>query len=106
MKSSWRSAFLITMFSMTMFALSSADIVTSAAEMNGIMMSGEKMMLVHAGKKDVPLTREMIMSDGTKVEPDGVLLLKDGSKSRLQNGEMIMMDGHIMRGGKPVAMCH
>jgi hypothetical protein len=31
---------------------------------------------------------------------------KDGKEFHLQNGEIILMDGHLMEGGKAAAMCH
>jgi len=46
------------------------------------------------------------MSDGTMVEVDGTVKSKDGKEFHLQNGEIILMDGHLMEGGKAAPMCH
>jgi len=46
------------------------------------------------------------MSDGTTVSVDGIVRSRNGKEFRLQNGEMIMMDGHLMKGGKAASMSH
>lgn len=77
-----------------------------ARDMNAIMMSGGKMVVMEDGKKNSTLEQETILSDGTRVGPDGTIRRKDGVEIRLKQGEMIMMDGHIMHGGKASGMCH
>jgi hypothetical protein len=72
--------------------------------MDGVMMYGGKMMMMKAGHPATPMDHEVTMSDGTKVEVDGTVKSNDGKIFHLQNGEMIMMDGHLMKGGKAVPM--
>jgi hypothetical protein len=72
----------------------------TAADMDGVMMHGGKMMMMKAGHPATAMDHEVTMSDGTKVEVDGTVKSKDGQIFHLQNGEMIMMDGHLMKGGK------
>jgi hypothetical protein len=50
------------------------------------------------------MDHDVTMSDGTVVSVDGTVKTKDGKTFHLRDGEMIMMDGHLMRGGKPAAM--
>jgi hypothetical protein len=71
-----------------------------AADMDGVMMHGGKMMMMKAGHPATPMDHEVTMSDGSKVEVDGTVKPQDGKIFHLQNGEMIMMDGHLMKGGK------
>jgi RNase P/RNase MRP subunit p29 len=77
----------------------------AAADMDGVMMHGGKMMMMKAGHPATAMDHEVTMSDGTKVEVDGTVIPKDGKEFRLQNGETILMDGHLMmKGGKPAPM--
>jgi len=75
-----------------------------AADMDGVMMSGGKMMMMKAGQPATAMDHEVTLSDGTVVSVDGTVKSKDGNEFHLQNGEMIMMDGHLMKGGKPAQM--
>jgi hypothetical protein len=78
----------------------------AAADMDGVMMHGGKMMMIKAGHPATAMDHEVTMSDGTIVEVDGTAKSKDGKEFHLQNGEIILMDGHLMEGGKAAAMCH
>jgi major membrane immunogen (membrane-anchored lipoprotein) len=78
----------------------------AAADMDGVMMHDGKMRMMKAGHPATAMDHEITMSDGTIVEVDGTVKSKDGKTFRLQNGEIIMMDGHLMRGGKAAPMCH
>jgi len=75
-----------------------------AADMDGVMMSNGKMMMMKAGEPATTMEHEVKMSDGTIVSVDGVVKSRDGKKYHLQNGEMIMMDGNLMKGGKAASM--
>ena len=81
-------------------------IAPAAADMDGVMMSAGKMMMMKAGHPATPMDHETTMSDGTIVEVDGTVKLKNGTEFHLQDGEMIMMDGHLMKGGKAAPMSH
>jgi hypothetical protein len=77
-----------------------------AADMDGVMMHDGKMMMMKAGQPATAMDHEVTMSDGTIVSVDGTVKPKNRPEFRLQNGEMILMDGHLMKGGKAVGMCH
>jgi hypothetical protein len=77
-----------------------------AADMDGVMMHDGKMMMMKAGHPATAMDHEVTMSDGTTVSVDGTVKPKNGPEFHLQNDEMIMMDGHLMKGGKAVGMCH
>ncbi len=77
-----------------------------AADIDGVMMSEGKMMVMTQGTPATALDHEMTMSDGSRVEPDGTVKTSDGKEIHLVDGEIIMMDGHVMRGGNPAAMGH
>ncbi len=79
---------------------------TLAADTDGVMMHDGKMMMMKEGHPATAMDHEVTMSDGTIVEVDGTVKSKDGKTFLLQNGEIIMMDGHLMRGGKAAPMCH
>ena len=76
----------------------------AADNMDGVMMSDGIMAMMHAGKPAGLMTHQITMSNGTTVFPDGTVQLKDGTRLRLKNGQMIMMDGHLMEGGKAMRM--
>jgi hypothetical protein len=75
-----------------------------AGDMDGVMMHDGKMMMMKAGQPATAMDREITMADGTVVSLDGTVKRKDGAEFHLQNGEMIMMDGHLLKGSKPAAM--
>jgi hypothetical protein len=81
--------------------ISSARVM--AVEMAGFEMSAGRIVVVK-GDVRTPLTHEATLSDGTKVEPNGTIDFPTGQRTRLENGQMIMGDGHIMRAGKAAAM--
>ena len=101
MRSSRLSVSLIAaIFLLSLFTNSPA-----AADMDGVMMHGGKMMMMKAGHPATAMDHEVIMSDGTKVEVDGTVKPKDGKIFHLQDGETILMDGHLMmKGGKATPM--
>ena len=90
------------------FLISLFESAPAAADMDGVMMHDGKMimMMMKAGHPATPMDHAVTMSDGTIVEVDGTVKSKDGKTFLLQNGEMIMMDGHLMKGGKAAPMCH
>jgi hypothetical protein len=75
-----------------------------AAEMDGVMMRNGKMMIVKHGKPAMPMDDDITVGDGTVVSADGTVKLKGGHEFRMRNGEMMMRDGHLMKGGMPTAM--
>lgn len=90
--------FLLAHFALAPFA--------TAADMDGVMMHDGKMMMMKAGQPATAMDHEVTMSDGTVVSVDGTVKPKNGHEFHLPNGEMIMMNGHLMKGGKAVGMCH
>lgn len=79
--------------------------ISSGADMDGVMMSNGKMMMMKAGRPATAMDQPVTLSDGATVELDGTVKSKDGKELHLHNGDMIMMDGHLMRaGGKPAPM--
>jgi hypothetical protein len=88
------------------FLLSPFAAAPAASDMDGVMMSNGKMMMMKAGEPATAMDHEVKMSDGTTVSVDGIVRSRNGKEFRLQNGEMIMMDGHLMKGGKAASMSH
>ena len=79
-------------------------VAPAAADMDGVMMHDGKMMMMKAGHPATAMDHEITLSDGAIVEIDGTVKSKDGKIFHLQNGEMILMDGHLMKGGKAAPM--
>ncbi len=75
-----------------------------AAGMDGVIMQGEKMMMMKAGKAIDPMAASMTMSNGAVVMPDGTVKEPGGEQLHMKDGQMMMMDGTIMDGGKPKPM--
>jgi hypothetical protein len=76
----------------------------SAAEMEGVMMRNGKMMLMKHGKAAMPMDDDVTMTNGTVVSSDGTIKLKGGREFRMHNGQMMMMDGRLMKGGMATGM--
>ena len=55
------------------------------------LLDGNK-VIVYEGK---PLTMEMTLSNGYKIETDGTIIKKDGTKVLLLEGQCISNDGDI-----------
>jgi hypothetical protein len=75
-----------------------------AAGMDGVIMQNGKMMMMKAGKAMNPMTASMTMSNCAVVLPDGRVKLPGGGELHMKDGQMMMMDGTIMDGGKPKPM--
>ena len=76
----------------------------NAAEMDGVMMRNGKMMIVKHGKPAMPMDEDITVGDGTVISADGNVKLKGGREFRMRNGQVMMRDGHLMKGGMPTAM--
>jgi hypothetical protein len=72
--------------------------------MDGVVMKDGRMMMMKDGRATAPMTVDMTMRDGTKVTTSGVVKMRDGEEKQLSNGAMMLMNGHIMKGGKAVPM--
>lgn len=59
---------------------------------DGVFMKDGKVMETMGGKT-TDLMKDVMLKDGTKIMMDGTILMKDGSKGMLKNGEMYDMDG-------------
>ena len=77
---------------------------STVANVDGVIMQGSRVMLMKRGKATQPMTSAMTMSNGATVMPDGTVRLSGGNRLRLENGQMMTMDGAIMQGGKPKPM--
>jgi hypothetical protein len=86
---------LIVLFSIAAFAGN-----LRAGDSLCVSMHNGKVMMMENGKATVPLTSSITMSNGTVVMPDGSVKMKDGTQKHMKEGQMIMLDGHIMQGSK------
>lgn len=92
----------VTVFA-TLLALC-AFVPSVAFAIDGVVMKDGHMMMMKNGKPTEPMPADMTMPDGTKVTTTGVVKMKDGQEKHLTNGDIILMDGHIMTGGKATPM--
>jgi hypothetical protein len=72
--------------------------------MDGVMMKGGQMMMMQDGKPTAPMTSDIAMPNGTKVTTGGVVLMRNGEERHLHEGDMVLMNGHVMRGGRAQSM--
>ena len=98
----WRRGLLVVMMAALLALCMSARPI--AAGMDGVIMKRGKMMMMKAGKAMDPMTASMTMSNGAVVMVDGTVKLPDGQELRLKDGQMMMMDGKMMEGGKAMEM--
>jgi len=80
--------------------LSVSFLATHVEAAEGIMMKDGKMMMMKDGKPTGPMNQETKMSDGHKVMPDGTMKMNDGTEMRMQEGQMMTMDGKMVEGAK------
>ncbi len=64
-----------------------------AAEKDGVMMKGGKMVVMHDGKEINRMDRAMVTMKGKMVT-------KGGKEMSMTEGQMVMMDGKVMDGKK------
>ena len=90
---------------LTLVALAVAmNLPRLVAAMDGVVMKDGRMMMMKDGRATEPMPAEITMPDGTKVTTSGVVEMRDGEKKQLNNGAMMLMNGHIMKGGRAVPM--
>lgn len=66
----------------------------AAAMPDGVLMKEGKLWQVQNGQTMV-MEKEVTMSDGTKVDTTGKVIMKDGSSMMLKDGEEVSMDGKV-----------
>ncbi len=71
-----------------------------AAEKDGVMMRNGKMWRMQDGKEIGRMDRETTLSNGAKVAMNGKIMMKDGKEMQLQEGQIVMLDGKMIGGGK------
>jgi hypothetical protein len=91
---------IVTTIAVALLSVGFLTPIVVAGDMDGVMMKDGKMMMMMGGKPTGPMDKEMTMSDGTKVKPDGSMTMKDGKMMKMKNGQMMMMDGKMMDSGK------
>jgi lipopolysaccharide assembly outer membrane protein LptD (OstA) len=65
-------------------------------EKDHIMMKDGKVIMIMQGKS-MPADKELTLSNGTKVTVDGNVTMKDGTKMMMKEGDMMTMDGEMMK---------
>src|SRR5437660_9803746 len=100
MKLSGSTACLIA----AIFILLPSASTLNAAEIEGVMMRNGKMMVMKHGKAAMPMDEAVTLGNGTVVSADGTIKTKGGREFRMHNGQVMMMDGHLMKGGNPTVM--
>ncbi len=65
--------------------------------MDGYVMRKGKMMVVKTGKA-AAMTVEAVLKGGVKVMTDGTVMMKDGVKKVLNNGDRVTEDGEVVEG--------
>ena len=81
-------------------------LMVRAGDIDGVIMKDGKMMLMKRGKATAPLRSDFRTHTGTTVRTNGSITASDGTITHLENGQMMMMDGKIMTGGKATGMTH
>ena len=71
-----------------------------AEEKDGVMMKDGKVLRLSEGKDIGRMDRETTLSNGAKVSMSGKLTMKDGKEMQLQEGQIVMLDGKLIEGGK------
>ena len=59
-----------------------------------VLMRDGKIIVLRDGE-EMPMEEEMTMSDGTKVMPNGQVIMANGTARMMAEGETLSMDGQI-----------
>jgi len=78
--------------------------ISNADDKSGIIMHDGKVLVLNQGQADGTLSHEITLSDGTRVMPDGTVMMKNGKQVKMRNGTVITTDGHIMHGSHAMPM--
>jgi len=65
---------------------------------DGIVMKNGKLMIIKNGQKS-NMTQQVSLSDGSTINTDGTITKRDGSTSKLSDGEYISMAGKVSKKG-------
>jgi hypothetical protein len=57
-----------------------------------VRMKDGKKTIIHQG---ITITKEVTLDNGIRIQPDGTIIRKDGSKTMLSEGECIDKSGNI-----------
>lgn len=68
---------------------------TMRANANRVMRRDDEMWIVKDGMVS-RMEEEVMMSNGDKAMPDGMIVKSDGSEVKLQNGQSMGMDGKML----------
>lgn len=60
-----------------------------------VTMKDGQVMTMQGGSL-IPLEEDAVLSDGTRVQTDGTVVMSDGSSRVMTEGETLYMDGRIM----------
>ena len=71
-----------------------------AAEKDGVMMKGGKIVRMQDGLDIGRMDRETTMSNGTRVMMNGKMVMKNGTELKLQEGQAVMLDGKLVEASK------
>ena len=69
---------IVTTITVALLSVGVLAPIVVAGDMDGVMMKDGKMMMMMGGKATGPMDKELTMSDGTMVKPDGSMMMKDG----------------------------
>ncbi|MBX9852819.1 MAG: hypothetical protein K2X86_13830 [Cytophagaceae bacterium] len=72
-----------------------AGTATTAAATDCLTLKGGKMCIVKSGQT-LPMTKEQVMPNGSKVMPNGTVLKKDGKTITLKEGDKVDMKGEYI----------
>lgn len=81
------------------FFVAQADAQDNDKMKDGVKMKNGKVWVIKDGNK-TEATREITLNDGTRVMTDGSVVMADGTMKKLENGDMITMDGKWMNKDK------
>ena len=66
-----------------------------ANELQGLMFKEGHVVKMVSGSSTGRITEETTLADGTRVMPDGTVVFTDGKKKRMQEGQLIGLDGKM-----------
>ena len=65
---------------------------------DGIIMENGRLMLSKDGQR-TQMQQDLTLQNGAKLMRDGTIIMKNGEKMKLENGDIIFMTGEVKKGG-------
>ena len=87
------------MMDMNGMMMNHGDMMNHGMMSNDYVMMKDGKMIVMKDRKEMPMTKDMTLKNGTKCLTNGEYIMKDGKKMKMKEGDRMDMNGMMSNGG-------